>query len=88
MTAFRGPKPVSVSHAAQGSCPGVGIVELSEDSKSGKLLDVLRATNTIDTVPAGTIAGGHDYNYTGSERSDVHSAIVVAKTKAKKSILV
>ncbi len=81
MIAFRGPKPVSVSHAAQGSCPGVGIVELSEDGKSGKLVDVLRTTNAIDTVPVGTITGGHDY--TGSERSDVHGAIVVAKTETK-----
>ncbi len=75
MIAFRGPKPVSASHAAQGSCPGVDIVDLSEDGMSGK------AANTIDidTVPVGTITGGHDY--TGSERSDVHGAIVVTKMK-------
>lgn len=77
MIAFRGPKPVSVSHAAQGSCPGVGIVELSEDGKSGKLVDVLRSTNTVDNVPVGTITGGH--NYAGAERSDIHGAIVVSK---------
>ena len=75
--AFRGPKPVTVGHAAQGSCPGVGIVELSEGGKSGKLVDVLRSTNTIDTVPVGTIPGGTDY--AGTERSDVHGAIVVSK---------
>ena len=75
--AFRGPKPVTVSHAAQGSCPGVGIVELSDDGMSGKLVDVLRSTNTIDTVPGGIISGGTDY--TGAERSDMHGAIVVAK---------
>ena len=28
MIALRGPAPVSVAHSAQGSCPGVGIVEL------------------------------------------------------------
>lgn len=35
--AFRGPKPVSVGHAAQGSCPGAGIVEITEDGKAGKV---------------------------------------------------
>jgi hypothetical protein len=77
MIAFRGPKPVSVNHSAQGSCPGVGIVELTDDGMSGKLVDVLRSTNTVDTVPVGTIPGGRDY--TGAERSDVHGAIVVSK---------
>jgi len=45
----------------------------------GKLVDVLRATNTIDDHPVvpGSIVGGHDY--TGAERSDVHGAIVVAR---------
>lgn len=75
--AFRGPVPVSVSHSAQGSCPGVGIVEITEGGKAGRLVDVLRTTNTVDTVPAGTIPGGHDY--IGAERSDVHGAIVVFK---------
>eukprot|EP00986_Skeletonema_menzelii_P014889 scaffold10550_cov119-Skeletonema_menzelii.AAC.1 len=79
MIAFRGPKPVTVGHAAQGSCPGVGIVELSKDGKSGKLVDVLRASNTVDTVPVETIPGGT--NYAGVERSDVHGAIVVTKKK-------
>lgn len=77
MIAFRGPKPVSVSHAAQGSCPGVGIVQLTRGGKAGKLVDVLRTTNTIDTVPVGTINGGHDY--AGAERSDIHGVIVVKK---------
>lgn len=35
--AFRGPKPVSVNHAAQGSCPGAGIIEVTEDGESGKV---------------------------------------------------
>lgn len=75
MIAFRGPKPVTVSHSAQGSCPGVGIVEITEEGKAGRLVDVLRSTNIVDTVSIGTITGGTDY--TGSERSDVHGAIVV-----------
>lgn len=75
--AFRGPKPVSVSHAAQGSCPGVGIVKITEGGKSGRLIAVLRATNTIDTAPVGTILGG--FNYTGAERSDVHHALTIDK---------
>lgn len=75
--AFRGPVPVSVPHSAQGSCPGVGIVEITEGGRAGYLIDVLRATNTVDDVPAGTISGGH--NYAGAERSDVHGAIVVFK---------
>eukprot|EP00977_Amphora_coffeiformis_P014490 scaffold4060_cov190-Amphora_coffeaeformis.AAC.24 len=28
--AFRGPVPVSVPHSAQGSCPGVGLIEITE----------------------------------------------------------
>lgn len=78
MIAFRGPKPVTVAHSAQGSCPGVGIVELTEEGKSGYLVDVLRATNTVDTVAVGAITGGHDY--IGAERADVHGAIVVSKS--------
>lgn len=77
MIAFRGPKPVSVPHATQGSCPGVGIIELTEGGKSGKLVDVLRTTNTIDTVPIGTVPGG--INYSGVERSDVHGAMVIVR---------
>lgn len=30
MVAFRGPVPVSVNHASQGSCPGVGIVQVTK----------------------------------------------------------
>jgi len=75
--AFRGPVPVTVTHTAQGSCPGVGIVKITEGGKSGRLVDVLRTTNTIDDAIAGTIPGGH--NYAGAERSDVHGAIVVFK---------
>ncbi|MGH1490775.1 MAG: hypothetical protein ACRBK7_15520 [Acidimicrobiales bacterium] len=74
MVAFRGPAPVSVTHSAQGSCPGVGIVELTEDGTSGRLVGVLRSTNTVDTAPTAA-PGGHAY--TGAERSDIHAATVV-----------
>ena len=76
MIALRGPAPVSVQHSAQGSCPGVGIVELREDGSTGALVDVLRTTNTVDTAPA-SAPNGHAYQ--GLERSDVHGAIVVSK---------
>lgn len=42
--ALRGPFPLTVSHAADGSCPGLGIVTLSPDRKSGKLSHVLPTT--------------------------------------------
>ena len=79
MIAFRGPVPVSVSHGAQGSCPGVGIVEITDNGKAGRLVDVLRTTNVLDTYkPAeNAIPGGH--LYIGKERSDVHGSIVVFK---------
>lgn len=76
MVAFRGPAPVSVTHAAQGSCPGVGVVELLDNGASGRLVTVLRSTNVVDT--SGAVApGGHPY--TGAERSDVHGAVVVPR---------
>lgn len=73
---LRGPAPVTVPFNAQGSCPGVAIVEIIEGGKAGRLVDVLRTTNTIDTA-AYTTVGGH--NYTGTERSDIHAATVVFK---------
>ena len=39
--ALRGPFPLSVTHAAVGSCPGLGIVELQKDGRSGILAKVL-----------------------------------------------
>ena len=55
---------------------GVGIIELTEGGKMGKLVDVLRATNTVtDSV---TVAPGGGHSYSGSERGDVHRATVVA----------
>lgn len=76
--AFRGPAPVTVSHSAQGSCPGVGIVKITGNGKTGRLVDVLRTTNTItDNVASIDPDGG--VSYAGNERSDVHGAIVVFK---------
>jgi len=79
MLSFRGPAPVSAGHAAQGSCPGVGIVELLDGGASGKLVGVLRSINTVpDNLPLPiTPPGGAPYS--GSERSDVHDAVVVFK---------
>lgn len=76
MVALRGPTPVSVTHSAQGSCPGVGIVEITEGGQSGRLVSVLRSTNTVDTAPV-SAPGGHAY--TGAERSDPHAATVISK---------
>ena len=63
--ALRGPNPLSVSHAAAGSCPGLGVVELSADGKSGKLTHVI-PTTWLDN--AGT-----------TNISDPHAAIVRLK---------
>ncbi|WP_173195941.1 hypothetical protein [Parvularcula mediterranea] len=79
MIALRGPAPVSVKHSAQGSCPGVGIVELLEGGASGRLVGVLRSVNTVDDSPV-SAPGGHAY--TGAERSDVHGATVVMKGRS------
>lgn len=72
--AFRGPSPVSVNHSAQGSCPGVGVVELTEGGAYGRLVTVLNTRNTVDTSAVNAPGG---YAYTGAERSDVHGAIAV-----------
>ena len=76
VTALRGPVPVSVTHAAQGSCPGVGIIKLLDDGASGRLAGVLRTTNTVDNAPV-SAPGGQDY--TGAEHSDVHGAAIRRK---------
>jgi hypothetical protein len=73
MVALRGPVPVSVNHSAQGSCPGVGVIELLDGGRSGRLVGVLRTTNRVDTS-SGKAPGGHTYR--GQERSDVHGAAV------------
>ena len=76
MVALRGPAPVTVTHSAQGSCPGVGIVALTDGGASGRMVGVLRTTNTLDTAPVAA-PGGHPY--AGAERSDVHGATVIEK---------
>ncbi len=78
LVALRGPVPVTVGHSTQGSCPGVGVVEITEGGKSGRLINVLRATNTenVETATV-SVTGGH--NYEGLERSDVHGVIAVRK---------
>ncbi len=60
---------MTANDAAQGSCPGLGVIKLEEGGKSGRLSDVIRTANTVDTAP-GVPPGGHAY--TGRERSDVH----------------
>ncbi|WP_416669925.1 hypothetical protein [Egbenema bharatensis] len=42
--ALRGPFPLTVSHAAEGSCPGLGVITLTPDRKSGQLTHVLPTT--------------------------------------------
>lgn len=74
--ALRGPTPVSVAHSAQGSCPGIGIVKVTEDGASGKLVGVLRSTNTLDTAPQ-QAPGGHAYK--GREHSDIHGVTLVKR---------
>ena len=77
VVALRGPIPVSVTHAAQGSCPGVGIIQISDTGDSGKLVGVLRTTNTLDTAPQSAPGG---YAYTGAEHSDVHGVAIRLKS--------
>lgn len=76
LVALRGPIPVSVTHAAQGSCPGVGIIELLDGGETGRLIDVLRTTNTVDTALS-DVPGGYDYK--GKEHSDIHDVSVRKK---------
>ena len=38
VVALRGPVPVSVPHGAQGSCPGVGLIEITEGMSHGYLM--------------------------------------------------
>ncbi len=78
LIALRGPVPVSVDHSSQGSCPGVGVIALTDDGASGHLVDVLRTTNTAD-ISSGGAPGGHTYQ--GAERSDVHGVSIVRKQR-------
>ncbi len=72
VVALRGPKPVTVNHGAQGSCPGVGMIELTNGGASGKLVAVLRSTNEVDDFVPGDFTGGA--NYIGAESADIHGA--------------
>ena len=63
--ALRGPFPLSVTHAAVGSCPGLGIVELKNDGRHGVLSKVLPTFHS---------------NFAGDKNlSDPHGAIVRLK---------
>lgn len=42
VVSFRGPHPVTVKHAAVGSCPGFGVVTLAGDGSTGTLTHVFR----------------------------------------------
>ncbi|MEE9445849.1 MAG: hypothetical protein V3V19_09315 [Cocleimonas sp.] len=79
VVALRGPKPVTVNHGGQGSCPGVGVIELTEGGASGKLIAVLRTSNTKDDSTPPNFAGGA--NYIGAEAADVHGASARMKVK-------
>jgi hypothetical protein len=74
MIALRGPAPVSVAHTSQGSCPGVGVIAMLDGGRSGRLVAVLRSSNTVATDPVSAPGG---WAYTGAERSDIHGAAVV-----------
>lgn len=63
--ALRGPKPLTISHAASGSCPGLGVVELAPGGKSGVMTHVIPLT-WLDN--AGT-----------TNLSDPHAAVVRIK---------
>lgn len=59
--ALRGPSPLSGDpHNATGSTPGLGIIELSEGGRSGRLAAIVRITNPVD----------------GVERADPHAVAV------------
>ncbi|HIO21118.1 MAG TPA: hypothetical protein EYN18_01810 [Nitrospirales bacterium] len=65
IVAFRGPNPVTVKHAALGSCPGFGVVTLEGDGSTGNLTHVFRTFVEDDT---GT-----------KNLSDIHAAVVRIK---------
>ncbi len=65
IVSFRGPHPVTVRHAAVGSCPGFGIVTLEGDGSAGALTHVFR---TFLPDATGT-----------RNLSDIHAAVVRIK---------
>ena len=65
IVSLRGAHPISVRHAAQGSCPGIGVVTLNEDRTDGELTHVFRTFLS---------------DYTGTKNlSDIHMAVVRIK---------
>ena len=65
IVSFRGPHPVTVTHAAVGSCPGFGIVTLEGDGSAGAPTHVFR---TFLPDATGT-----------RNLSDIHAAVVRIK---------
>ena len=65
VVSFRGPHPVTVKHAAVGSCPGFGVVTLEGDGSTGRLTHVFR---TFLSDATGT-----------KNLSDIHAAAVRVK---------
>ena len=66
------------------SMPGgghVGIIELTNGGASGKLVTVLRTTNTVDNAPPSAPGG---VKYKGNERSDPHGASVRTRVEDMK----
>ena len=65
LVSFRGPHPVSVKHAALGSCGGLGVVTLNRDGSNGTLTHVFRTFLSDET---GT-----------KNLSDIHGAVIRIK---------
>ena len=59
IVSFRGPHPVTVKHAAAGSCPGFGVVTLEGDGSSGSLTHVFR-TFLPDATGTKNLSDIHD----------------------------
>ena len=76
LVSLRGPAPVDTRHAAQGSCPGVGVIDLSDDGSAGVLAAVLRASNRGDSARVSVFGG---YTYGGAERADMHGVAALPK---------
>lgn len=56
--ALRGPNPLTISHAASGSCPGLGVVELAPGGKSGVMTHVIPLT-WLDNAGTTNISDPH-----------------------------
>ena len=59
IVSFRGPHPVTVKHAALGSCPGFGVVTLEGDGSTGTLTHVFR-TFLSDATGTKNLSDIHD----------------------------